>query len=163
MHMGWSVPHPSHSWAYHSSIQLHHHCCLAPLKHTSNLLWTVVSYQVPIKWMKHQLLTCKMFIYKMWYNTKTQLNGWNIGCLTCTPSIHKSQPIGWINISCLTCNLAIYKSVWPPWPYQFPHLILATPVLYGSDEHNEYYRTHWVIVIAMMIVMETLFVTSNQF
>jgi hypothetical protein len=30
-------------------------------------------------------------------------------------------------------------------------------------DYNESYRTHRVIVIAMIIVMETLFVTPNQF
>jgi hypothetical protein len=54
---------PTISWAYRSSILLHHRRCLAPLKHTSNLIASGC--------------IC----------THSQLSGWKISCLTCKLSI----------------------------------------------------------------------------
>jgi hypothetical protein len=147
---------------------------LHPLKHTSNLLKWLYHTKSQLSGWNISCLTCKLSFTKCGTMPRpSQSNGWNIGwLLNIMHTIHlqnvvKCQvPIGWIKHQLLNMQTSHLQKCVATMTFQYPILATASCALviaFGSDKHNRSYRTHWVIAIAMIIVIETLFVTPNQF
>jgi hypothetical protein len=134
---------------YHSSIQLHHCRCLAPLKHKATSFEQLYHTKSQSSGWNISCLTCKLFIYKMWYNAKTQSNGWNIGWLAnmhFLPSIYKNVvkcqvPIGWTKQWLLNMQTGHLQNVCGHHDlFNFP----AMPAIASSNSCALASHCHWV-------------------